>query len=203
VLDRASCGQVLIFSRSTSLRWRRGRPPDQRWLGLGRRRRERWKGNSASGTISCLGGQPCGGGGHTRTYGWAPSLDIGRPQLSLTNPRHFIAKVDPVPLSSSLYLLFDDIGERNQARVSTTTTTRSLIWTVTNESNNKLRFVLCALLEEKTEIEEMKQLTATVLWCGTVVVPSAGADSKVDVCRILGSWPCLMKLPRMRRARGR
>jgi hypothetical protein len=134
--------------------------------------------------------------------GWAPSLDIRRPQLSLTNPRRFIAKVDPVSVSSSLYLLFDDVGERNQARVSTTTTTRSLIWTVTNESNNKLRFVLCALLEEKIEIEEMKQLTATVLLCGTVVAPSADADSKVDVGRLLGSWPCLMKLLRMRRARG-
>jgi hypothetical protein len=133
--------------------------------------------------------------------GWAPGLDIGWPQLSLTNPRRFIAKVDPVPLSSSLYLLFDDVGERNQARVSTTTTTtRSLIWTVTNESNNKLRFVLCALLEEKTKIEEMKQLTATVLLCGTVVAPSAGADSKVDVGWLLGSWPCLTKLPRTRRA---
>jgi hypothetical protein len=59
--------------------------------------------------------------------GWAPSLNIGRPQLSLTNLRRFIAKVHPVPLSFSLYLLFEDVGERNQARVSTTTTTRSLI----------------------------------------------------------------------------
>jgi hypothetical protein len=138
-------------------------------------------------------GQPCGGGGHTRTDGWAPSLNIGQPQISLTNPRHFIAKVDPIPLSPSLYLLVDDVGERNQARISTTTTTRSLIWTVTNESNNKLTFILCALLEEKIEIEEMKQLTATMLLCGTVVAASASADSKVDVGRLLGSWPCLTK----------
>jgi hypothetical protein len=136
-----------------------------------------------------------------RTDGWAPSLDIGRPQLSLTNPRRFIAKVDPIPLSSSLCLLFDDVGERNQARVSTTTT-RSLIWTVTNESNNKLRFVLYALLEEKTKIEEMKQLTVTMLLCGTVVAPSAGADSQVDVGWLPSSQPCLTKLPMMRRTRG-
>jgi hypothetical protein len=98
-----------------------------------------------------------------------------------------------------LYLLFDDVGERNQARIcTTTTTTHSLICTVTNESNNKLRFILCALLEEKIEIEEMKQLTATMLLCGTVVAPSASADSKVDVGRLLGSWPYLTKLPRMR-----
>jgi hypothetical protein len=69
---------------------------------------------------------------------------------------------------------------------------------VTNESNNKLRFVLSALMEEKTEIEEIKQLTATVLLCGTVVAPSAGADSEVDVGRQLGSWSCLTKLPRTR-----